>query len=229
MSFVCKKLNIKHGSKSLVDIDFTCSDSLAIVGQSGSGKSLTLKAILGLLQSSLHVEFDYEADFKLVCGSSVSFVPQNPFTALSSMSKIKDQIFCDDVGEIFKLLDLDESFLQRFPSELSGGQLQRIVIAIALLNRPKLLLMDEPTTALDRANTQMVLDMLKSLQCRYNFLLLYVTHDIDSVSELCSDIAVLKHGKVVERGRMSEVLGSPKNDYTKELLEASFKHRGFRQ
>ena len=121
MSFVCKKLNIKHNGKSLVDIDFTCSDSLALVGQSGSGKSLTLKAILGLLQTSLHVEFDYEADFKLICGSSVSFVPQNPFTALSPMSKIKEQVFCDDVSEIFKLLDLDESFLQRFPSELSGN------------------------------------------------------------------------------------------------------------
>ena len=89
--------------------------------------------------------------------------------------------------------------------------------------------MDEPTTALDAANTEMVLNMLKSLQNRYGFLLLYVTHDIDSVSELCSQIAVLKHGKVVERGVMSEVLKEPKNEYTKELLEASFKHRGFRQ
>jgi len=225
-----KKLQIRDNSNELVNISFSVNHSLALVGQSGSGKSLTLKALLTLLPSNLHVEMDIESDFALIAGESISFVPQNPFTALSPLTKIKDQFFVDTarIKELFTLLKLDISFLERFASELSGGQLQRVVIAMALSKSPKLLLLDEPTTALDPETTVHIIELIKSLQKELNFKLVFVTHDMYSASSLCEDIAVIKEGEIVEIGSMSEVYTNPKNSYTKLLIESSFASREFR-
>lgn len=227
---VCHSLTIEDAKKKLVDISFTIDSSLALVGESGSGKSLTLKALLDLLPSNLRHTSDIEATFKLTRGDTVSFVPQNAFTAFSPMTRIKDQWLNtqESADELFDILNLDRQLFARFPSELSGGQLQRVVIAMALASRPKLILLDEPTTALDPRLREEIVTILLQLQERFGFLMLFVTHDIKIAQALCRDILVLKNGRVVEQGVAEDILKNPKESYTKELIEAGFVNREFR-
>ncbi len=225
------KLKVDLDKKTLVDIDFEITKSLALVGQSGSGKSLTLKALLNMLPSSMECELKLDADFELIAGKTIGFVPQNPFTALSPLTKIRKQFFIneDKIYKLFKQVDLDIELLDRFAPELSGGQLQRIVLAMALSCEPKLLMLDEPTTALDPKNTLLILELLKKLQKDLNFKTLFVTHDIFSVKSLCEDICIIKDGSVVEYGKMQDILVNPDATYTKNLIEANFANRKFRK
>ncbi len=224
-------LKITLDNNTLVDINFTINSSLALVGQSGSGKSLTLKALLGMLPSSMKSTIKHDADFEFQAGKTLSLVPQNPFTALSPLTKIKKQFFSDKarVEELFEEVGLDKALLERFPPELSGGQLQRVVITMALESKPKLLLLDEPTTALDPQTKTIVLELLKKLQKKEGFLMLFVTHDISSAAQLCEDICVIKEGKVVEDGIITNILENPKQEYTKTLIQANFANRNFRE
>ncbi len=224
-----KKLTIDLDQTRLVDITFEIKRSLALIGQSGSGKSLTLKALLGMLPSSM--KMNLESDFVLTTGKRVAFIPQNPFTALSPLTKIAKQFFVDSnrVEKLFEEVGLKKELLERFPPELSGGQLQRVVIAMALSNRPKLLLLDEPTTALDPQTRIVIIDLLKKLQKKENFLMLFVSHDIASAQKLCEDICVLKEGRVIESGKMKEIIINPQMDYTRALIEANFANREFRK
>jgi len=228
---IIDKLSIKLNSELLVNLSFEIKKSLALVGQSGSGKSLTLKALLNMLPQNMSLDMRSRADFELVAGESIAFVPQNPFTALSPLTKIKKQFFISNTQqkELFKSVGLDESLLDRFAPELSGGQLQRVVIAMALEKHPKLLLLDEPTTALDPETRVLILDLLKRLQNELGFKMLFVTHDMNSAKNLCEDICVIKDGKVVENGKMSDVLENPQAQYTKTLIEANFSNREFRK
>lgn len=227
--FRCKRLLIEHEGRRLVDIDFEIKDSLALVGQSGSGKSLTLKALLGLLPHSMNVSLSING-FELVRGKTVAFVPQNPFTALSPLTKIEKQFMAkrEIAANMMRQVGLDEQLLKRYPPELSGGQLQRVVLAMALLGKPKLLLLDEPTTALDWQSRLHVIQLLQNLKKQMGFLMLYVTHDIDSARGLCEEITVIREGRVMERGVLDDVVKDPKSDYTRLLIESSFAHRGFR-
>ncbi|MFA5455338.1 MAG: ATP-binding cassette domain-containing protein [Sulfurimonas sp.] len=224
------KLRITIDEKCLVDIGFSIPSSLALVGQSGSGKSLSIKALLGMLPSSMKLELEYENSFELVAGESLAFVPQNPFTALSPLTKIKRQFFIplSKVEKLFSQVGLEKELLERFPPELSGGQLQRVVIAMALSCNPELILLDEPTTALDPQTRIMILELLKELQREFGFKILFVTHDMSSAKILCEDICVIKDGKVVESGKMQEVLQNPIAEYTKILMDANFANRNFR-
>ena len=183
-----------------------------------------------MLPDSMKCDLEFDAGFELKAGKSISFVPQNPFTALSPLTKIKKQFFIEDskVEELFKKVGLDADLLDRFPPELSGGQLQRVVIAMALENEPELMLLDEPTTALDPDTRVLILDMLRDLQSEMGFKILFVTHDMNSAKSLCEDICVIRHGKVIESGIMNEILSQPKNLYTKTLIEANFANREFR-
>ncbi|MFA6192265.1 MAG: ATP-binding cassette domain-containing protein [Sulfurimonas sp.] len=225
------KLCITHKEKTLVDINFEIVSSLALVGQSGSGKSLTLKALLGMLPKSMNLKLQIESAFKLKAGKSISFVPQNPFTALSPLTKIRKQFFTPlkNIKELFKMVGLDIELLDRFSPELSGGQLQRVIIAMALESKPKLLLLDEPTTALDSDSRILILDLLKKLSYELDFKILFVTHDMISASNLCKNICVIKDGKIVESGEMQNVLQNPQAEYTKRLIEANFANREFRK
>ena len=223
------KLKISSPNKQLVDISFDIKDSIALIGESGSGKSLTLKALLNLLPSTLKVDKDINSTFELNY-DTIGFIPQNPFTSLSMMTKIKDQFFCSNEKkeEVLKLVDLDISLLNKFPSQLSGGQIQRIVIAIALSRNIKLLLLDEPTTALDEENKTNIINLINDLKSRLNILILFVTHDIESIKDICNEIIILKDGQVIEKGFTIDVLSTPKEDYTKKLINSTFKNKQFR-
>ncbi|WP_415397397.1 ATP-binding cassette domain-containing protein [Sulfurimonas sp. CS5] len=225
------RLKINLEDKKLVDINFEIKSSLALVGQSGSGKSLTLKALLGMLPSSMAYELEVDSKFELKVGKHLSFVPQNPFTALSPLTKIRKQFFVDDkrIQELFAQVDLDIELADRFAPELSGGQLQRVVIAMALEQEPKLILLDEPTTALDPETRVLILDLLKNLQKKHGFKMLFVTHDMNSANMICEEICVIKDGKIVESGNMQSILNAPQEEYTKILIDANFANREFRQ
>ncbi len=229
--FKVNRLFIAHKEKILVDISFEIEESLALVGQSGSGKSLTLKALLGMLPTSLDVEMDIEADFTLKRGENVAIVVQNPFTALSPLTRIKDQFFLplQKAQKYLSLVELEADFLERHPSELSGGQLQRVVIAMALSSHPKLLLLDEPTTALDSETKKAIMILLKRLQKEMGYRVLFVTHEVAITQMLCAEMAILKDGNIIERGKVEEVLANPKDAYAKALIQSNFANRGFRE
>jgi len=228
---VCHNLTISSDDSTIVDISFEISKSLAIVGQSGSGKSLTLKALLGLLPSNLNSTIDIKAPFEFIRGDTISFVPQNAFTAFSPMTRLRDQWLNseDTIDELFALLELDISLIDRFPSQLSGGQLQRVIVAMSLSSHPKLLLLDEPTTALDPDLREEMVKILLQLQEKFGFLILFVTHDIKVAQSLCDEILVLKDGRVVEMGKSQDILKDPTENYTKRLIEAGFAYREFRE
>ena len=223
------KLKITTHEKELVNISFNIKDSTALIGESGSGKSLTLKALLNLLPSSLEVKKDIDSNFELNY-NSIGFIPQNPFTSSSTMTKITNQFFCSEEKkeEVLNLVSLDKSVLKKFPSQLSGGQIQRVVIAIALSRDIKLLLLDEPTTALDEENKNNIINLLNEIKNRLNILILFVTHDINSIKDICKNIIILKNGKIIEEGLTNEILSAPKEDYTKRLINSTFRNKNFR-
>jgi ABC-type glutathione transport system ATPase component len=225
-----RQIQITSSRECLVDIDFSVDRSLALVGESGSGKSLTLKALLGMLPSGLEGTLDIQSPFPLTRGESVAFVPQNPFTALSPLTTIEDQFFVpsERVASLFAKVGLEPELAKRYPPELSGGQLQRVVIAMALSSDPKLLLLDEPTTALDPHTRTVIIDLLKTLQEELGFKMLFVTHDMHSAEQLCEEICVIRKGRVVESGPMRTVLEGPEAEYTRTLIAANFAHRDFR-
>jgi peptide/nickel transport system ATP-binding protein len=226
------KLGAKLENKILLDLSFEFEDSLALVGESGSGKSLALKTIMGLLPGIFECEAKIEAPFELIRGKSVAFVPQNAFTTLSPMSKIGKQFWGIDkysATQMIEAVGLTAEIFDRFPSELSGGQLQRVVLAIALSCKPQLLLLDEPTTALDEDNKAIVLSLIKNLQRELGFSMIFVTHEIGLAQDFCESVLVIKNGQKVEQAQTIQLMKNPKSEYAKTLLEANFKNRAFRQ
>ncbi|OCL83582.1 ATP-binding cassette domain-containing protein [Arcobacter porcinus] len=225
-----KKIKITKENIPLLDISFSINSSVAVIGESGSGKSLTLKALLDLVPESMEVEKSIDYEFPLD-SSTIGFIPQNPFLSLSSMTKIKDQIFCDDLKkeEVFKLLNLPLDILNKYPSQISGGQVQRVIIAIAISRDIKLLLLDEPTTALDFDNKTNIINIIKELQKELDIKILFVTHDIASIIDICDEIIILKDGKIIESGFTKDVLSNPQRTYTKLLISSSFKDKEFRK
>jgi peptide/nickel transport system ATP-binding protein len=226
-----KKLIIKSKDKTLVDISFSIDKSLAIIGESGSGKSLTLKSLLDLLPQNIQKEIVIDSSIDLRDKNSIGFVPQNPFTALNPMRRVKEQFFesKDKIERVAKLVNLKKDTINRFPIELSGGELQRVVLAMALIKDIKLILLDEPTTALDKSTKNSILKLIKSLQDSLDIVILFVTHDINSIKEICEEIVVIKDGKIVEDGNIEQVINNPQKEYTKRLLDASFSNRSFRE
>jgi len=225
-----KKLHIYDNQNKLLDISLEIVNSTALIGQSGSGKSLTLKSILNLLPSNLQSTYEVDSDFELI-PSNIGFVPQNPFTSLSPMTKVQKQFFCSHEKklELLKLVGLQTWVLDRFPSQLSGGQLQRVVIAISLSTQPKLLLLDEPTTALDNESKRTILKLLEYLQEKLDILILFVTHDIHSIKNICKNLVIIKDGSIVEKGLTQEILDKPGHSYTQHLLESTFENKNFRE
>jgi peptide/nickel transport system ATP-binding protein len=222
---------VKSDEQEIVNLSFEVDGTLALVGESGSGKSLTLKAIMGILPKELDVDIKIKDGLTLKRGVDISFVPQNPFTALSPMSKIKKQgwgIKKEVLAALFEKVGLDAVFFERFPSELSGGQLQRVVIALSLASSPRLLLMDEPTTALDKDTKDEILELIKNLQKELGFDLIFVTHELTLASYLCEDILLIRDGKALCEGKSADFFKSG-DEYIQKLIKADFKNRDFRR
>ncbi|MEO1775397.1 MAG: ABC transporter ATP-binding protein [Pseudomonadota bacterium] len=230
-----------------VSLDVAAGETLAIVGESGSGKSLTALSTVGLLPDSAAVsgEIAFEetrldgasADtLRRIRGNDISFIFQEPMTSLNPLHTIEKQI-----GEALALhqglsgraarertLDLltqvgirdPESRLDAWPHQLSGGQRQRVMIAMALANEPKLLIADEPTTALDVTIQAQILDLLADLQRDTRLAVLFITHDLNIVRRIADRVAVMKEGKIVETGPTARVFDTPTHDYTRMLLDA---------
>jgi peptide/nickel transport system ATP-binding protein len=229
---VIKKLMISTPTHTLVDLeDIEFEKGLALVGASGSGKSMTLKGIIDLVDEKLTTTCDIVAPFECVRGKSVAFVPQNPFTALSPLTKIRDQFFSpiEKIEKMFDRLGLKKEHLNGYPSELSGGQLQRVVLGMALLDNPKLLLLDEPTTALDRETKLQMITLVKELQDEFGFAIIFVTHEIALAPLLCPKIAIIDEGKVVEYGESHAVVSHPQSHIGEKLMSSDFTQRNFRQ
>lgn len=206
-------------------------ETLGLVGESGSGKTLTLKSLIGLLPKNLSESYEEKK-----INGNVAMIFQNPMSALDPLCPVfaqlievvmirqnvsKKEAACR-VKELIERLGLPKELSKkdRLPSELSGGQCQRILIAMALACKPDVLLCDEPTTALDVTVQKQTLDLILSLQKEMNFAVLFVTHNLAVAAGICSHLAVMHHGKIVERAATKEILLTPKDEYTKMLLSA---------
>lgn len=244
-------VNLKiHDSDILHDVslELKAGQSLGIIGESGSGKSLTALSIMQLLPRgsvlSGSIHFDSQELNQLpehaLCklrGSDIGMIFQEPMTALNPVKTIGAQVSesirlhrklswpeaLKQTAQTLEKVGLpnDEFPLDRYPHELSGGQRQRVVIAIAVACKPRLLIADEPTTALDVTTQKGILELLKTLQKEEGLALLLITHDLAVVSSMVDDLIVMKHGRVVEQGARAEIFRSPKAEYTQMLLNAS--------
>lgn len=232
-----------------VGFELHAGETLALVGESGSGKSLTALSILQLLPyphafhrtgSILYKGTELlGADHKTherIRGNDISMIFQEPMTALNPLHVIEKQIGESLAlhqnmegrsarAEILSLLDkvgIDEpkTRIRSYPHQLSGGQRQRVMIAMALANRPDILLADEPTTALDVTVQSRILSLLKSLQSSENLAILMITHDLNIVRKFADRIIVMKNGRLVEQGRAETVFARPQHAHTRELIEA---------
>ncbi|MBE7733948.1 dipeptide ABC transporter ATP-binding protein [Devosia faecipullorum] len=210
-----------------------------IIGESGSGKSLTALAMAGLLpdnaESSGTIRFDgaplprAERDMARLRASHIGMVFQEPMTALNPLMKIGAQIAeaADlsasgaDVAALLLEVGLQNEHRDRFPHQLSGGQRQRAMIAMALAGAPDLLIADEPTSALDVITQRKVLDLIAAICDRRGMSLLFISHDMRAVAALCSHISVMQNGQLVEQGETAALLAQPRAAYTQKLLAAT--------
>ncbi|RVT76944.1 ABC transporter ATP-binding protein [Agrobacterium sp. CNPSo 2736] len=232
-----------------VSFDLMPGEVVALVGESGSGKSVTANSILKLLpypaasHPSGKILFDGkdmltlpERALRAVRGNDVTMIFQEPMTSLNPLHTIERQI-----GEILELhqaitgaearartLELllqvgirePEKRLKAYPHELSGGQRQRVMIAMALANRPKLLIADEPTTALDVTVQAQILELLSDLKTKHGMSMLFITHDLGIVRKFADRVCVMTKGKIVETGTVEQVFNDPQHAYTRHLLAA---------
>lgn len=225
-----------------IDITLRQGETIGIVGESGSGKSTLGLAILKLLKSRGKITFQgldidqYSQRQMRSIRRQIQIVFQDPFGSLSPRMSvgqiIGEGLKIHNIGSreeretaIIRVLNevgLDETCINRYPHEFSGGQRQRIAIARALVLKPSLILLDEPTSALDRTVQKQVVELLKSLQEKYNIAYLFISHDLAVVKALSHQLMVIKSGHVVEKGPAEQLFSAPQHPYTKQLLEAAF-------
>lgn len=242
--------NTPEGIVRAVDgVSFTIDkgETLALVGESGCGKTVTSLSLIRLLPDTAVVETDYlELDGKQIIeltkeevrkirGSTISMIFQEPMTSLNPVYKIEKQL-----GEVFRLhhpemsqdevkersieilrdvgVPNPEERLKVYPHQLSGGLRQRVMIAISLASDPKILIADEPTTALDVTIQAQILDLMKGLQKRLEMAILLITHDFGVVSEVADRVAVMYAGQIVEEGKLEDIFSDPWHPYTKMLI-----------
>jgi len=174
-----------------------------------------------------------ETEIRKIRGKDISMVFQEPFTALNPVMRVRDQIKemlvihknikKDELDlrlkELFSIVKLSEDTGFRYPHELSGGMCQRVMIAMALSCNPDILIMDEPTTALDVPVQKEILDLVRQIQEENNFGILFITHDFSVVNLMADDVHVMKEGIIVESGEKQDVLSAPKHEYTRHLID----------
>ena len=231
-----------------ISLDLYPGEVLGVAGESGSGKSQTWMAPLGLLADNATVSgrIGFEGrdlltlgdrELNQVRGKDMAMVFQDPMTSLNPYLKIGQQLMealrvhqrhlsrakakaaCIDMLDQVALVDPAARFNQ-YPHELSGGMRQRVMIAMALLNRPKVLIADEPTTALDVTIQAEILDLLRDLQREMNMAVVFITHDLGVVAQLCDRVAVMYQGEIQEVGETKNILQDSQHPYTRKLLAA---------
>ncbi|NNP76290.1 ABC transporter ATP-binding protein [Acinetobacter sp. Ac_3412] len=222
--------------------------TVALVGESGSGKSVTSLAVMGLLpkgqsQIAEQSQICFEGkdllnlsakEIRKICGKDIAMIFQEPMSSLNPVFTVGDQIaevLCIHLGmgrkqararvlELLKEVGIPapETKIDAYPSQLSGGQQQRVMIAMAIACEPKLLIADEPTTALDVTIQKQIIDLLESLRQRHEMSMLFITHDLALVGEIADEVIVMRHGEIRESGSVEQVLEQPQDVYTRALL-----------
>lgn len=236
--------------KALNGVSFSMNEGevLGIVGESGSGKSVTAYSIMGLTAypgkliggtiyfNGHQIEKMSEKEMRKIRGNEVSIIFQDPMTSLNPVYTIGNQITevirlhtgkskkeaYDRAKELLELVGINEPTkrLKQYPHELSGGMLQRVMIAIALACEPKLLIADEPTTALDVTIQAQILELMQELRQKLGMSIIMITHDLGVVASMCERIAVMYAGHIVEYGTADEIFYEPKHEYTKGLINS---------
>ena len=236
--------------KALNDVSIHLNDGevLGIVGESGSGKSVTAYSLMGLtaypgklvggtIDFNGHRINDLsEKEFRKIRGNEVSIIFQDPMTSLNPVYTIGNQIMevillhTDKnkeqararAKELLEMVGINEpeKRLKQYPHELSGGMRQRVMIAIALACEPKLLIADEPTTALDVTIQAQILELMMDLKKKLGMAIIMITHDLGVVASMCDRIAVMYAGRIVEYGTTDDIFYNPKHEYTKGLLKS---------
>jgi oligopeptide/dipeptide ABC transporter ATP-binding protein len=245
------EIPLTRGTVHAVDgatFELATGESLGLVGESGCGKSMTLRAILGLLPQpgrivGGQVLFEGEdlasaasARLRDVRGASIGIIFQEPMTALNPVMRVGDQIAEGPMAhlgqsrsrararalELMRLVGIPDPArrVRAYPHELSGGMRQRVMIAIALACEPKVILCDEPTTALDVTIQDQILKLLAAMRRDFGVSVVFVTHDLAVVAQTCDRIAVMYAGQVVETGTVDEVFRGPRHPYTLGLLRS---------
>ncbi len=236
--------------KALNGVSFSMEEGevLGIVGESGSGKSVTAYSIMGLtaypgklVGGTVHfngheIEKMTEKEFRKIRGNEVSIIFQDPMTSLNPVYTIGNQIVevillhtnktkkeaYERARELLELVGINEPSkrLKQYPHELSGGMRQRVMIAIALACEPKLLIADEPTTALDVTIQAQILELMQELRKKLGMSIIMITHDLGVVASMCEKIAVMYAGHIVEYGTADEIFYNPSHEYTKGLIKS---------
>ncbi|HHX47161.1 MAG TPA: ABC transporter ATP-binding protein, partial [Brevibacterium sp.] len=233
-----------------VSLSLAPGERVGLIGESGSGKSLTAQSVMGLLPDELHARGQVhlqghsgnllEANEKTLAGlrsDIVSMVFQEPMSALNPLMRIGDQIaevlrihgkvpraqIPTRVRELLHDVHMPDPDSARFayPHQMSGGQRQRVMLAIALANSPRLLICDEPTTALDVTVQKHMLDLIAERVAAVEAGLLFITHDLAVVAGVCDRVVVMYRGRIVESGSVDEIFTAPKHEYTRGLLASS--------
>ena len=238
ISYVLKKINL----------ELSKGEKVALVGESGSGKSVTTKLILGLLNQknvSKKGEIIFnnkniidlpQSEFKKIRGNNISIIFQDPIAALNPVFKIKEQFYEVNLNKshftkknsflraaeaLEKVSIRDpERVLESYPFQLSGGLAQRVVITMAMINKPQLLLADEPSTALDVTIQNQALDLMNDLTKETNTAVLLITHNMGVVRKFAEKVYVIYRGVIVEEGTKDQIFSNPGHPYTKALLSS---------
>lgn len=231
-----------------VSLELHRNEVLAIVGESGSGKSTLATTVIGLHNmnaTKIDGEINFqgkeilelsEDEFNEIRGQDIGMIFQDPLAALNPLIKIGDQIketldvhssMTEEqkIARVHELLDQvgipnPKRVAKQFPHQLSGGMRQRIIIAIAIANKPQLIIADEPTTALDVTIQAQILDLLKDIQKENHAGIILITHDLGVVAEVADTVAVMYAGEIVEQAPVNEIFNAPKHPYTRSLLRA---------
>lgn len=235
-----------------VSLEVAVGEVMGLVGESGAGKSMIGKAILGILPRAIQVTagrilFDGQdlgamkpVARRALIGAQAALIPQDPMTALNPSRRVGPQVtdrLVDILGwdkarararaeELLAEVHIDapERVMRSYPHELSGGMRQRILIAAAFAAEPRLIIADEPTTALDVTVQKQILRLIREMQERHRTALLFVTHDLGVVSKICQRLTVLYAGKVVEQADIRTFFGGPTHPYSRALLAATPKY-----
>ncbi|MFH1836595.1 MAG: ABC transporter ATP-binding protein [Candidatus Omnitrophota bacterium] len=242
-----KGLTVNINGKRVIDdasLGISSGKVTALVGESGSGKTMTALAMLKLLPGPAKIEKGEiifrgsdilkksEKELQKIRGKDIAIVFQEPFTALNPVMRIKKQIeevmiehkkihgkeIRTRLRILLDMVRLPEDTLFRYPHELSGGMCQRAMLAMALSCSPDILILDEPTTALDVSVQKEILDLIKQIQRNKGLGVLFITHDFSVVNMIADDICVMKDGIIVESGSKEDVLFSAKHEYTRHLI-----------